>query len=746
MIDRLAEIQDGILDRIHAGEPIDRAALLEEHAEHAAALQEFFSVVDLVEAPADAQEPAPSRLGDFRIIGEIGRGGMGVVYEAEQVSLRRRVALKILPPALRHDRKLFARFRREAEAAGRLRHPNVVPVFACGEAGGAPFFAMELVDGESLAEILERRRRGDDAGWPTEQDEWLRWVLGVAERVAEALHDAHEHSILHRDVKPGNIIIEADGTPRLTDFGLALDLEASALTVPGEVFGSPQYMSPEQAFRRERPLDARTDVYSLAVTVYEMLSLRLPYDGVTGSELLSALHDGRIIPLRQVEASLPESIERVLLRAMSSDPLQRHETAAAFAADLRAVSAGRDPSTATMGARPVQGGKTAARQPATAAGRSFLSLHRRKLVGGVVVAALTVLLLNAGDTFKQNLNQQHRRMVAGPAGAPTAQDLLQLIEGNHPDNRALLDWISTDVTYRTILARGAPAPVSWTLKLPSPAELPFDQTLNRSYEIIIAASAQVSVNGSPWMTASDYTIMAPIIPGSGSVSAYFLQYDLHDWIGNQGASPAAAAVQVAQRLRIKLMKKPEGWVYGRPPLQSPFDAGEVGTETAVVIDPVGFFVYDDYPADYPFVVNNDTLNAVAERAYTPDSLAFDWLQTTDGQRKLAITLVHKRSVRCDIPMASRLQLLDDNGVLRAEGELVRDVREVGEEYGSRLTVVLNLVGEPESSEQLFLLDLQAGNMESVELVFAPSRDVALSAPGLDRYWGGMIVKRVDVRE
>ena len=154
----LEDIQDRILEQLHEGDPIDRAALLTEHEEHADALEQFCGVLDIMEAAGPGQEDAPGRLGEFRIVREIGRGGMGIVFEAEQTSLKRRVALKVLPTALRSDRRLLSRFRREAEAAARLRHPNIVPVYSIGQAGNAPFFAMEMVTGQSLAEALDERR------------------------------------------------------------------------------------------------------------------------------------------------------------------------------------------------------------------------------------------------------------------------------------------------------------------------------------------------------------------------------------------------------------------------------------------------------------------------------------------------------------------------------------------------------------------------------------------------------------
>lgn len=333
----LEDIQDEILDALHGGEPIDRAAIVAQNPEHADALRRFFDLVAVIETPAEPKPAEPSRLGEFEIIREIGRGGMGVVYEARQVSLNRKVALKVLPPAMRSDRRLLTRFQREAEAAARLRHPNIVPVYSIGESAGAPFFAMELVEGRSLAEIIKLRKAGDDAGLPKAGADYRRWAVSTVARIADALDYAHGRGILHRDVKPGNILIEADGTPRLTDFGLALDLQASELTQTGEMFGSPLYMSPEQAFRREAPVDARTDIYSLAVTLYELLTLRLPYHGTTHAELMSALSSGKIVAPRLADPDCPEPLERVLVQALRSDPHDRYATAGTFAVDLRAA-------------------------------------------------------------------------------------------------------------------------------------------------------------------------------------------------------------------------------------------------------------------------------------------------------------------------------------------------------------------------------------------------------------------------
>ena len=399
----LEDIQDEILDALHGGEPIHREAILARHPEHAEALRRFFQLIAVIETPAEPKPAEPSRLGEFEIIREIGRGGMGVVYEARQVSLNRRVALKVLPPAMRSDRRLLARFQREAEAAARLRHPNIVPVYSIGESAGAPFFAMELVEGRSLAEIIKLRKAGDDAGLPQAGADYRRWAVATVARIADALDYAHGRGILHRDIKPGNILIEADGTPRLTDFGLALDLQASELTQTGEMFGSPLYMSPEQAFRREQPVDARTDIYSLAVTLYELLMLRLPYHGSTHAELMAALSSGTIIAPRLADPDCPEPLERVLVQALQSEPHDRYGTAGAFAVDLRAAL--DRPQDVRAVVAPV-GGKLPA--PAAAPAQPAPAPPRRVLIGfslrgwrayvglGLIVLAI-IIALDGGE-------------------------------------------------------------------------------------------------------------------------------------------------------------------------------------------------------------------------------------------------------------------------------------------------------------------------------------------------------------
>lgn len=264
--------------------------------------------------------PGGKVLGDYRLVREIGRGGMGIVYEAEQVSLERRVALKVLPAGAALDERLAIRFLREARAAARLRHPGIVPVFAAGHEEGVLFFAMELIDGESLAERLARGKLA-----PHE-------AASIALEVASALHHAHEAGLVHRDVKPENIILGRDGRARVADFGLVRELSGSRLTRSQHVLGTPAFCPPEQA--RGETVDRRGDVYALGAVLYAMLSGRPPYAGEVPAAVLARLLSDSPAPLATLVPDLPERLGGICRRAMARDPARRYPDAAALAQDL----------------------------------------------------------------------------------------------------------------------------------------------------------------------------------------------------------------------------------------------------------------------------------------------------------------------------------------------------------------------------------------------------------------------------
>src|SRR6516165_142403 len=315
------------------------------------------------------------RLGDFEIVREVGRGGMGVVYEARQVSLNRKVALKVLSSGLGLSPKAVPRFRREAEAAAKLHHTNIVPVYATGEENGTHFYAMELIDGPSLDAVIRdlasRERQRPETATPvtdapgssghldatgpyvecsrqsshgtaaltssslSSDGHYFDTVAKMIADVADALEYAHQQGVIHRDIKPSNLLLSPDGRLSINDFGLARMLEEPGMTMTGEFVGTPAYMSPEQITAGRVPIDHRTDIYSLGATLYELLTLQPPFAGRGRDQLLAqVLHKEPKAP-RRINRKAPVDLETICLKAMDKDPDRRYQTAGELGADLR---------------------------------------------------------------------------------------------------------------------------------------------------------------------------------------------------------------------------------------------------------------------------------------------------------------------------------------------------------------------------------------------------------------------------
>jgi serine/threonine protein kinase len=332
-----------------------------------------------VEPGLGAGVVAGQRLGKFQVLGELGRGGMGIVYLAYDESLKRRVALKVLPFTASQQESSIKRFLREAEAAAGLRHRNIIPIHSAGEVEGTYYYAMEYVPGITLAELIGglRTHRASPRGILTlrriqeEGEQVLRLVAeGSAEppsagrgpleekaqgvrvlsfamrnyvreaarlfaEVSDALDYAHKQGVVHRDVKPSNLILAPDGRLLLADFGLAKIGGAGSITHTGELMGSPSYMSPEQAMGRRIPVDHRTDIWSLGVTLYELLTLSHPFGARSVELALKAIITLDPRPLRKVNPRLPKDIETIVLKTLEKDPDRRYASAAALAEDLR---------------------------------------------------------------------------------------------------------------------------------------------------------------------------------------------------------------------------------------------------------------------------------------------------------------------------------------------------------------------------------------------------------------------------
>jgi hypothetical protein len=319
----LAHVLDDYVAALKAGRQPDRAAVVADHPELAPQLDSCLAALDFIHRADEPAAEAPAHLGDYRILREVGRGGMGVVYEAEQLSLKRRVALKVLRFGAAPDPEALQRFQREAETVARLHHTNIVPVFAVGCEQGVHYYAMQFIDGQGL-DRAAAAQRADCA-------QVARW--GV--QAAEALAHAHARGVIHRDIKPSNLLLDAEGVVWLTDFGLARRADEVTLTMTGLLVGTPRYMSPEQAAATRQPVDQRSDVYSLGATLYELATGAPVYDGDTPQRLLAQILQDEPLPPHRHRPDVPRDLETILLKCLAKEPERRYTTSQALADDLR---------------------------------------------------------------------------------------------------------------------------------------------------------------------------------------------------------------------------------------------------------------------------------------------------------------------------------------------------------------------------------------------------------------------------
>jgi WD40 repeat protein/serine/threonine protein kinase len=450
----VAQVVDDFLERQRRGERPDPAEYAARHPQEAGVLREVLAALQVVGLSSAgslagassglAEGPATGTLGDFRILREIGRGGMGVVYEAEQISLGRRVALKVLPFAAAMDARQLQRFKNEAQAAACLHHTNIVPVYYVGCERGVHFYAMQFIEGQPLSAVIRELRRlaglasaatpnsgsvlaeqmisgkwappkpngaslgagqppsfgaglptspqpsfgaglptppqptgpyvpeprltasGKSGGQPapdgrgsrtefipfagsnstspvavlstegsTRSPAFFRTVANLGTQAAEALEHAHQLGVVHRDIKPANLLVDAGGCLWVTDFGLARLGTDAGLTMTGDLLGTIRYMSPEQALAKRVTVDARTDIYSLGVTLYELLALEPAYNGKSREEVLRQIAFEEPRPPRRLNTSVPAELETIVLKAMAKNPEERYATAQELADDLR---------------------------------------------------------------------------------------------------------------------------------------------------------------------------------------------------------------------------------------------------------------------------------------------------------------------------------------------------------------------------------------------------------------------------
>ncbi len=434
--DRLAQIMDEYLVSLEQGTPLDLEALIEVHPEFADEIRSITASLDLLHDATKQMRPISQqtkqqpvavarRLGDFEIGREIGRGGMGVVYEARQISLERQVALKVLPFAAMWDQKQIARFRNEALAAAQLHHPNIVPVFAVGQERGVHFYAMQLIEGQSLDQVVcELHQEGDGGqakpqamastvlGHTTETTKkssadfsaqhshdrsgYCRAIAKLGQQAAEALHHAHEYGVVHRDIKPSNLMVDSSAKLWVADFGLARIQNSPGVTMTGDVVGTLRYMSPEQAAGQHALVDTRTDIYGLGATLYELLTLQPAFPGEDRHAVLRDIEAKEPMPPRTINSAIPVDLETIVLQAMSKSRDSRYPTAEAFAEDLQ---------------RFLDGKPTQARRP-TVVDRTAKWVRRHRNMVGLAAGFLMLLTLGSTVAALKIANEQQRTKIA----------------------------------------------------------------------------------------------------------------------------------------------------------------------------------------------------------------------------------------------------------------------------------------------------------------------------------------------
>jgi serine/threonine protein kinase/cytochrome c-type biogenesis protein CcmH/NrfG len=415
----VSEVTDEFMQRLDRGEEPDVDHYADRHPHIAGVLRQILPALQTLRLPveeaitgtgAPGERPLGS-LGDFRLVREVGRGGMGVVYEAEQISLNRRVALKVLPFASTLDAKQLQRFKNEAQAAASLHHTNIVPVFATGCERGVHYYAMQFIEGQSLAEVTadfrlqnaDLKTKKEAATQPaitgdsnlqsticnlksstlpsTQGRAFYHAVARLGIQAAEALDYSHELGIIHRDIKPANMLVDGRGKLWITDFGLAHCQSQAGLTMTGDLVGTLRYMSPEQALAKRVLVDHRTDIYSLGATLYELLTGTPVFNGADRQELLRQIAFEEPEPLRRHKPAIPVELETIVLKALEKNPADRYPTAKELAEDLERFT--RD--------EPIRARRPSLRRLV----RGWCRRHRTLVAASLAIVLTAVLLAGA---------------------------------------------------------------------------------------------------------------------------------------------------------------------------------------------------------------------------------------------------------------------------------------------------------------------------------------------------------------
>ena len=484
-LETLSVLLDQYLMQVEQGVEPNLTQLCNEHPDLSKAIRHYVQSLkilrhavgdaDLFAAHDRTQIEAPiQQIGDYKIVREIGRGGMGVVYEALQVSLGRRVALKLLPFAAVLDQRQIARFQNEAQAAAQLHHPHIVPVYSIGSDRGTYFYSMQFIDGQSLEHVIAGLQSGCDSWTPpspvtnspaavscdrngttidVDLDSFnvsigdapqstesikrmathisarsrnhVRRIAELGIQAADAIHYAHEHGIVHRDIKPSNLLIDRGGKLWIADFGLAQCVGLGSLTRSGDVVGTLRYMSPEQAAGKTHWIDNRTDIYSLGLTLYELLTLRPAVDGNDRLCMLRQIEHEQPTAPRRHNPSIPVDLENIILKAISKDREDRYFTAGELARDLQ---------------RWLDGKSTLARRP-SAVDRTARWVSKNARVVAVGFALLLILFTITAVTASMFRDKNSEVQNANRLAMKHLDDANEVVEHFGAQLLAKLEWL-----------------------------------------------------------------------------------------------------------------------------------------------------------------------------------------------------------------------------------------------------------------------------------------------------------------
>lgn len=437
------------------------------------------------------------RLGDYRIVREMGRGGMGVVFEAVHESLGRTVAIKVLPSRIFGDPAALVRFHKEAHAAANLHHSNIVNVFGVGEADGVHYYVMEFVDGITLADVVrtlfeKRKQQPLENSFATNRDaspsihpfdrvpdfksdlERFRWSADLIAQIADGLHYSHQQNILHRDIKPQNLLLDEKNKPWITDFGLVKDIASQTMTKTGDLFGTPQYMAPESL---EGKYDQRSEVYCMGLTLYELLVAQPAFANASPTQIFKTIATQSPAPLRQIDSAIPLDLDTIVQKAIDKSPSLRYQSAAEFRDDLYRFLEDRP-----IKARPISRLEKAVRwsrrNPLVA---SLSSLSASLLMVVAIVSSVAYFSTNRAYL---KLDEKHSALVDQQKETQSAKDLADQNAKQAKQNEAQMRAESKraeanvdlamqafDDLFRKIMSKGAGRDLKSNMELEGFAEL-----------------------------------------------------------------------------------------------------------------------------------------------------------------------------------------------------------------------------------------------------------------------------------